>query len=290
MPDFVCVGDATRDLFLFVEEASVNNGKLELGYGEKIPVSQTAWTLGGNAANVAVGLSRLGINTSLVTVFGDDDRGAWIKRELLKNNVDLSHSSTETGRESNLSTIIVFGGERTILSYHSTGSRQVEAVPDSQWIYLTSAPDKDSDDVFQIVLSKKKASPAVKVAFNPYVGDLKKGREYLAPIVAISDVLILNKEEAAMLGVKGPKVTVVTDGANGATVFEGEKKIQKPALGTKVLEPTGAGDAFSSGFLAALFKGKDLETALDWGLKNSASVIQKTGAIEGLLNYEEISR
>ena len=56
-----------------------------------------------------------------------------------------------------------------------------------------------------------------------------------------------------------------------------------------VVETTGAGDAFASGFLAALFYDKDLNTALDWGLKNSASVIGKIGGVEGLLTRDVIA-
>jgi ribokinase len=292
MLDFVCVGDATQDNFLFISEAAVHCGlnnvncQLGLDYGQKIPVEKYAASLGGNAANVAVGLSRLGIKTGLVTVFGDDERGAWIKKELGQNNINMGSSVTESGRLSNLSMIIIFGGERTILSYHAMGQKQITAIPDSRWVYLTSAPDRDADDLFAAVRAKKRAAADLKIAFNPAPADLKKGKDYLQPILDITDVLILNKEEAAMLGSLGPKIIAVTDGKNGATVYEGESKITKPAVGGRALEPTGAGDAFSSGFLAALFSGEDLDTALDWGLRNSASVIQKIGAIAGLLTHD----
>ena len=275
MLDFVCVGDATRDLFLFPEGLEIKDYKLELEYGAKIPVSDIAWSLGGNAANVAVGLSKLGINTSLATIFGDDERGVWIKRELLKNNVNLDCSKTDPKRQSNLSTIIVINGERTILSYHCPTGEKIDSLPQASWFYLTSYAHVDWEKI-----------PA-KLAFNPNMMDLKEGKT--EPIVDRTEVLILNKEEAAVLGRLGPKITVVTDGPNGATVYANGQTIQKPSVGGKAVEATGAGDAFSSGFLAALFYGNNIETALDWGLRNSGSVIQKIGAIEGLLTYEGIS-
>ncbi len=61
MFDFVCIGDATRDLFLFLNEKPVFNNS-------KIPVDDIAWSLGGNAANVSVGLARLGGQTALTTI------------------------------------------------------------------------------------------------------------------------------------------------------------------------------------------------------------------------------
>lgn len=263
MFDFVVVGDATRDLFLFLKEKPEFNGG-------KIPVEDIAWSLGGNGANVAVGLDRLGIRTALATVFGDDDRGAWIKRELLKNNINLEFSLTKN-HQSNLSVVTVVNGERTILSYHGGELEEIKNLPQSKWHYLTSGDF---------------AVPEGKIAFNPNL----RNREADLSVVEKADILILNKEEFAALGAFGPKITVVTDGANGASVYENSQKIlEKPALGGEVVEPTGAGDAFASGFLAAIFYEKDLETALNWGLKNSASVIQKVGAIDGLLTKNEIS-
>jgi len=263
MFDFVCIGDATRDLFLFLNEKPVFNGG-------KIPVKDIAWSLGGNAGNISVGLTRLGIQTALVTVFGDDDRGAWIKRELLKNNVNLEFSLIKN-QQSNLSVVVAARGERTIFSYHGSELAEIKNLPQAKWYYLTSGN-------FPV--------PEGKIAFNPGLRD----REKDLSIAKKAEVLILNKEEQEKLGVFGPKITVVTDGKNGAAVYEADQKIlAKPALDVPVLETTGAGDAFTSGFLAAMFYEKDLETALDWGLKNSASVIQKIGAIEGLLNYERLS-
>lgn len=262
MFDFVCVGDATRDLFLFLKEKPEFNGG-------KIPVDDIAWSLGGNGANVAVGLTRLGLKTALVTVLGDDDRGVWIKRELLKNNVNLEFSLTQN-HQSNLSVVTVVNGERTILSYHGGELEEIKNLPQAKWYYLTSGD-------FVV--------PKGKIAFNPGL----RNREKDLAVAQKAEVLILNKEEQEKLGVFGPKITVVTDGKNGAAVYEsGQKILEKPALDVPVLETTGAGDAFASGFLAAMFYGKDLETALDWGLKNSASVIQKVGAVDELLTKDVI--
>ncbi|MCL4397966.1 carbohydrate kinase family protein [Patescibacteria group bacterium] len=303
LPEFVCVGDATRDFFIFPESLTVTNGKLELEYGAKIPVSDIAWSLGGNAANVSVGLSRLGINAALVTIFGDDDRGVWIKRELMKNNVVLDYSVIDPARQSNLSTVIVVGGDRTILSYHAPTTQKIAKIPETKWLYLTSSAGKSSDETFAAIetfLTARGQSGGLcpKIAFNPNMQDLKKGREYLQSILAVTEVLILNKEELETLIGEvteekmrelGPKIIAVTDGPNGAGIFDGQKYWQKPSVGGKAVEATGAGDAFSSGFLAALYYGKNLEEALDWGLRNSGSVIKRVGAIEGLLDKNAIS-
>lgn len=293
--DVVCVGDVTQDNFFFINDASVqcdlNNANCELilRYGNKIAVEKFAQELGGNAANVAVGLARLGLKAGLVTVFGNDERGEWIKRRLLQENVNVDYSLTENGRESNLSSVIVFRNERTILSFHSSGQQEIEYIPPARWVYLTSSPGRSSEDLFAKVLAYKQQFPEVQLAFNPYSADLKKGGDFLRPVVEQADILLVNKEELEQLGYFGPKITAVTDGRNGAKVFEaGQEILWQPAPEVEVVETTGAGDAFASGFLAGYFYTGDWQKALSWGLANSGGVIAKIGAIEGLLTKEDI--
>lgn len=266
------------DLFFFINDASVHDGELDLKYGSKIVVEKFAKSLGGNAANVAVGMSRLGLKTALVTAFGNDDDGILIKRKLLTENVDISNSVTPETRQSNTSSIIVFKGDRTILSYHGGLNPPDIAIPQSQWYYLTNV-------FFDINLLPKTG----KIAFNPGVREIKKGREFLQPILERADILFVNKGEYEAVGVTKTKTVVVTDGPNGARVYENGKEYFQKALPGDRVEATGAGDAFAAGFLAARFYGKTIEEQLLWGAKNSASVIGKVGAIDGLLKIDLIS-
>ncbi len=310
MFDVVCLGDATQDNFFFINDASVHcdinnqNCTLNLKYGQKIPAEKFAVSLGGNAANVACSLSKLGIKTALSTSFGDDDRGAWIKRKLLEANVDLSFAATDPNRESNISAIIIFKGERTILTHHDDLPVTEIKIPETRWIYLTSAAGRDSSPLFTAVRKYKEKFPGVKVAFNPYVTDLQKGKEYLSEVLRITDLIFLNKEEAEALTGKtgtsenlakevcrlGPKMAAVTDGARGATVFAGGKIITQESIPQPCLQTTGAGDAFAGGFLAGLILKNDLATAVKWGIVDSGSVITKIGAQAGLLSQAEIEK
>ena len=56
------------------------------------------------------------------------------------------------------------------------------------------------------------------------------------------------------------------------------------AIYVEVLDVTGAGDSFNSGFTSALAKGREIDKALDWGTANSNSVIQSLGTKNILLN------
>lgn len=322
MIDFVCIGDVTQDNFFFLseEEASLHcqlntqNCELALKYGQKIPAEKFVQTVGGNAANVAVGLSRQGLNISLVTVFGGDDRGSLIQKSLLKENVNLENSLVDSKRESNNSCILVFKGERTILTYHSNGEDNLIDLPMAKWFYVTSSSGRDSKGLHEKVILKKKNNPDIKIAFNPAVSDIKKGLDSLKPILAETSILILNwsesmellknqnldigdqkaivaKEMLRKLSELRPRVVVITDGANGAYAFDGHRNIFcEPARWFQVMETTGAGDAFSSGFLSGFVISSNMDEALPWGMINSGSVVGKPGGQEGLLSAGQIQK
>lgn len=141
---------------------------------------------------------------------------------------------------------------------------------------------------------------------------MKSGASSFAGITKSCDVLIVNKEEAERilygeilphekqesvesllfrLNRIGPKIVVVTDGENGSYAIDGEGKVfVQQAFKEKVTEKTGAGDGFSTGFLAGLLSGKDIQTCLIWGSADAAGVISKHGGQEGLLTMQELTR
>lgn len=86
----------------------------------------------------------------------------------------------------------------------------------------------------------------------------------------------------------GPKIVVVTDGNKGVQVYDGKYRYLMPPYAVSVASTLGAGDAFSSGFLAGFIKKNDLEYAIKAGSANAASVITTFGAKKGLLKAEEI--
>ena len=91
------------------------------------------------------------------------------------------------------------------------------------------------------------------------------------------------------LKIKDYQVVVITDGNKGAYAYEGKSFYYCPTFPSEVISTLGAGDAFASTFCAALYRnGTDIGKALMYGSVNSASVVSKFGATEGLLTFEEI--
>jgi ribokinase len=126
-------------------------------------------------------------------------------------------------------------------------------------------------------------------------------------MLEVTDVLFVNREEAEVLtGGKGntietlhnklqclgPKLTVITEGDKGSSASDGtvvEKMgIEKDTR--PIIDKTGAGDAYASGFLAALFHKKSLHEAMRWGTVNSSSVIRVVGATNGTKSKQELEK
>lgn len=304
--DVICVGNAKIDTFLTLHETNNNlrfveaTNELCIKFGEKISVDKAEILLGGNAANVSVGMSRLGLNTALVAEIGKDEFAQKIINTLSAEKVNTLNVKQIEGQQSSFSTIINFKGERTIFSEHVKRPHNFDFENIvTKWVYLTSLGNrwKSAYDKTADFVKKSKA----RLAFNPGTLQIKSGLKNIENILLVTDVLFVNKEEATqVLRIKdkvlsieellknlqklGPKIVVITDGKNGSFAINDKGNIsRKEIVETEVVEKTGAGDAYSSGFLSALINNKSITDAMDLGTKNSASVIGKVGALAGLL-------
>ena len=140
----------------------------------------------------------------------------------------------------------------------------------------------------------------IKIAFNPSTYLAEKGMRHLKHVISRTELLILNKEEACLLVGKepiegllfklkslGPEIVVITDGKNDLYVID-KKHIYtaKPPF-VKVVDATGAGDAFASSFLCGILRKNDIEFAIKLGIANAQSVIMNYGAKNILLTFKE---
>lgn len=307
--DLLTIGDCTVDIFTFPEKADVHcqlhgDGRCELCLSSADKVSSKGFTLtfGGNAANVAVGASRLGLRTGIYTHVGDDLFGKETRENFQKEKVDTSLVDIDKEQATNVNVIISSGGERTILTEHRPRHYLTPSVY-APWVYFSSlAP---GHDYFHAPFVRYVHEHRVKLIFNPGSYQIKEGLAAYGPLLKITEVLILNREEAGrLLGLDhalktekellsrlrelGPRIVVVTDGPHGAYGFDGVEFIFQPATKVKAKERTGAGDAFSCGVVSALVLGKDLKEALKWGTLNAESVTQEIGAQNGLLPLNKL--
>ena len=318
MLDIVSIGDTTHDIFvdLPTEAAGVNceidrqQCKLMLGYGDKLPIKALAHVYAvGNAANNAVGMARLGFNNAIYTNLGNDDSSDKALEIFAKEKVGLDFIQKNSDKPGNLSVVINYEGERVILVHHEKWEYKLPNLqPAPKFIYYTSVA-QDHESLNDGVVSFVKENN-VKLGFNPGTYQIKKGLEILKPVMAVTFAFIVNKLEAGrILGIQvkqeerddnglkalllgihnlGVKNVVITDGPIGTYAYDGKDYYYLKPNDVPVVERTGTGDAFSTGFMGALIEEKPIEQAMMWGAVNSESVLQFIGAREGLLTKEKI--
>ena len=310
--DLLSVGDANLDVFIVPSESEslcnidTKECLIAFSYADKIPVRNLEFAVGGNSANNAVGVKRLGVNVGSVLTLGDDSNGIQIIEKLKKENIDLTYVIQQPATLSNFNVVVSYTGERTIFTYHAPRSYEFPVqLPKVPWVYLTSMGESYRP-FYNHITEWLVRNPEIKLAFNPGSWQLRGGIKEIGNVFKLSHIVFVNKQEAekltgfetkdsvtkellmALSGL-GPKISVITDGGNGAYAFDGHRFLHCGVLPMDAYERTGAGDAFGSGFLSAVIKGKTLEEALIWGTVNSASVIGYTGAQRGLLTEDDMS-
>lgn len=312
--DFVAIGDIVVDAFIKVKDASVNcevdnvNCKLCFRFGDKVPYeSVDEISAVGNSPNAAVAAARLGLNTALITDIGDDSDGEKCKQVLVKEKIALDFIRSHEGKKTNYHYVLWYEEDRTILIKHTEFERKFPNIGKPKWIYLSSLGENSLSFHKELAAYLVK-NPEVKLAFQPGTFQIKFGYDKLKTIYERTDVFFCNYEEALRIlklpetGKKdikdiadkirrlGPKVVMLTDGPKGAYAYDGHELLFMPAYPdpNKPLDRTGAGDAFSSTFIATLALGKSPLEALSWAPINSMSVVQELGAQHGLLTQEKI--
>lgn len=302
--DLVSIGDATVDVFLKLHDATVQCTLdrraclLCLRYADKIPVESVhRVAAAGNAANNAVGSARLGLSAAIFTILGQDDDGRGIALELRRNRVATRYVVFDRRHPTNYHTVLNYKGERTILVHHEPRTYRFPKLADAFWVYLTSMGE-GWERIARPLLQYVKHAGAL-LAFNPGTHQLRSSMNVLHPMLTHTEVLFVNREEAAQLlatkssahprtllrklATLGPKTAVITDGPSGSYALRDRDAWFMPPFHLPAIERTGAGDAFGTGFLAALSYGAGIAEALRWGTVNAGSVIQQIGPQAGLL-------
>lgn len=309
MFNVITIGDTAYDTINFIDEEEAHilcNIKKHLyeicfDYADKIPVKAVYESVGGNAANAAVGFSRLGLRAAIYTEIGKDLLGNKISKVLQDERINAKYINR--GGKTNQSSVITVHGDRLIFSYHEKRDYKLPKLDTTDWIYLTSLKSgfaRIQNELIEQIRSKK-----VLLAYNPGTYQLKTDITKSQAVLQRSTIVIMNKEEAAnWLGLPatdikpllfgltkfGTKNAVVTDGKAGSFGFDGINYYQCPIYPQHVIETTGAGDSFATALTAALFHGASLKEAMRWGTINAASVVQEIGGQAGLLTHAELKK
>lgn len=308
MFDVITFGSATNDIFLKLKPASQGNNEVCFPLGSKIFVEDLGFFSGGGGTNSACAFANQGFKTAYVGRVGDDPAGKMIMDDLKRFNVSAAFLQKDLKNRTAVSVVLSLDKERTILVYqgacHFMEKEDIpwQKIKKTRWFYIAPLYEKSAELlVFLVGFAKKNK---IKVALNPGANHIKLGLETLKTVFSQIDVLLLNKEEAALLsgaptsdetGIMKkltsvcPGIIVVTKGREGSVVSDGKYIFEASASEVDIVEKTGAGDAFGSGFLAGLLQKNNIEYAIQLATANSVGCIQKMGAKNGLLKKDNKS-
>lgn len=335
MLDIITIGTATRDALAKSASFKIIHAKkgveahgLEcVPLGSKIEIGEMEFTTGGAATNAAVTFARQGFRTSIVARVGDDANGTEIRRELMREGVDISRMIVDREHPTAYSMILSYeSGERSILVHRGASGfwdiKDVHQKPlEARWLYISSLGG-DFDLLAEIMHIAKKHN--IRVAMNPGTEEIKLPHK-LVPFLYSIDILIMNREEGARFtGVAfekekeifkridelEPGIFVLTDGPKGVWVSDGTRIYRAGKFPEKkVADRTGAGDAFGSGFVAGIMRRMnersknavnkamirdldmtDISYAIRLGSANATSKVEGIGAKYGLLTKHDFEK
>ena len=259
---------------------------------------------GGSAANTIVGLSRLGHHVGYIGKLAADEYGRLHLRDFANENVDtkgIVHS--KTGRSGSVIGFVDSTGERTLYVdpgvNDSLESEEIDYdyASSSIFLHITSFVG-ELPFVAQKDLVKSLSSTLI--SFDPGEIYSRKGLRALRPILKKSFIIFPNKQEVSLLtgksyeqGAKellreGAKIAAIKLGGEGCYVTDGKESYSVPALPTKIVDTTGAGDAFCAGFLHGLILGKNIEECGRLGNLVASKKISKNGARMGLPYVQDL--
>ena len=312
--NIITLGSATQDVFMsspdfqvIESDKFITKKGLCVSLGSKMKVKDTYFAMGGCGTNAAVTFARQELKTAYLGLIGKDVFGQTIKDELLIQGVS-SDLLIETDKYPTAFSVI--------LSFPKTGRSILKKLGachemtdndfdynkiETDWIYagsLSGEAYKSLDKLFEFAIDN-----GIKIAASP-VGQsqLEEGLERTKSLLDKIDILIVNQEEAARLteidfekedeifnklNKISKNIIVMTKGPDGVKVSDKEYYHSAGIPESGIVDRTGAGDAFSSAFIAGYMEKKDITYAIQLATANATSVLQKMGAANGLLKKGE---
>lgn len=265
--------------------------------GEHIAIQDMNEFPGGSAANTIAGLARLDLKTGFIGAVGNDNEGRILLEDFERCGVNVEGISILNGKTGIIIGFIDKNGERTLYPYPgvndmiSEDNVDIEYARNTEFIHLTSFVNEKQFELQKKLIQKLQE---VRVSFGPGILYARRGLEALMPIIKKSYVIFLNaveikeitgmeyREGSRLLVEKGARIVAVTLGEEGCFVIDKEGSYHISGYLTKVIDTTGAGDAFATGFLYVLLKGGSIVEAGKNGNRIASLCIQKIGAREGL--------
>ncbi len=299
MKDVLAIGAALIDIVALIDNFP--------GIDEEVFVPKLEIMGGGSAANVAIACARLNLKTGFIGKLGKDEFGKRLLQEFQKEGIDINgivySTDVPTG---NCYAVVDKVGNRILYAF--SGAANLLDPGEIQEEYLKS---------FQIIhlASLKNISPLMKAAeyvqnhstrvcLNPGALIVEQGLEVVKPLLKLTNIFIASQGEIKQLFktdnlkyalenlLEFVEIIAVTRGAEGSLIATADLRFEITAEKVKVVDTTGAGDAFSAGFIFGLLKYQfdhhKLKLCGMMGNLSAAHCIQQVGARNGLITQDKL--
>ncbi len=256
---------------------------------------------GGIAGNIAYSLALLGDTPILYSSIGDDQKS--YMKELEKLGVNIAHVHYSSLPTATFSVI-------TDSNNCQVGGFYPGAMGDAKSLTIRQFAD---DDVLVVISAHDPEQMAVQIDeclalkkrlfFDIGQQVIALSKETLRKGIQAAEVLILNDYEMGMLAertaltpeeiIQSVEVCIITLGERGSEIYSKQNKWEKQSIQAvkvkKVVDPTGAGDAYRAGFLYGYTRGWDLKTSAQLGSTLAAFVVEIHGTQEHVLTKSQIT-
>ena len=278
-------------------------------------IDKPEWSTGGDAANVAVALSRLGVRTIFSGLVGKDVYGEFLARRIKEAGVDTrgirEHPTLGTG----VSHIVIEpGGERHFVIYRDINDAldysfvSEDLIAESDIVYFGSCMCMKKMDSGGTAELFKKAKSLGKITVTDFSGNGEMRGDYwlkyLDPVLKNCDILMPSLGEAAALTGKkelpemrkalsgyGIKIFIVKLGSQGCYLTDFKNEWMIPTFPEfKVVDTTGAGDSFAAGFIRGFIEGWKPEAAAVFACCVASHNVTKVGATAGVPDFDTAYR
>jgi len=301
MYDLISIGGISIDMFYQGTSLTNDKTRFNLAIGGKYQVDHFHADLGGGAANVAIGVAKHGYKTAVWGKIGKNQFKELILQHLKSHDISSSLCDLEDDYTKISSILLSPNGERTIIHYETPHEHIIKSYEDLKKVELAKV--LYLSNLWRVPLEERKqilshaTSHDIVTLMNLGIADCRRPIEQINSLLHHTNILILNTHEFAEM-VKKPlqeiefkrditdlfpslktKILAITDGERGSYAYVVGGVLYEPAVKvSQVSDTTGAGDAFSAGFIAGYLEKENIEHALKLGNKHGANVVQKIGA------------
>ena len=271
--------------------------------GEETFIFDFQETPGGSAANTIVGLAKLELKTGFIGKVADDHEGQLLIHDFKREDVNADGIVVvKEGRSGVVTAYVDKKGERALYVHPSINDSltfeqiNLEYAKQARFLHLTSVDEKP----FQAQKKLIEEVSDAKVSLDPGEIYARKGLTKLRSLIKKSFVVLPSegelkmltgkrwKDGAKMLVKEGAGIVAVKLGEKGCYVTDGKDAHLIEPFKVNVVDTTGAGDAFSAGFLYGLMNGKDLYQCGRLGNFVASRCVTKVGARTGLPTLSDL--